>query len=79
MTVAQIQSGFRKTSIYPVNSNATDKSKFTPSKVTDSKTSVVYVGSYCVLTFMLVIVVFGCFVNVSMFKQKSTQLKMSMY
>ena len=33
MTVSQIQSGFRKTGIYPVNFNAIDKSKFTPSKV----------------------------------------------
>ena len=79
MTVSQIQSGFRKTGIYPVNFNAIDKNKFTPSEVTDSKTSVVYVGSFCVLTFMSVIVVFGCFVNVSMFKQKSTQPKMYMY
>ena len=79
MTVAWIQSGFRKTGIYPVNFNAIDKSKFTLSEVTDSKTSVVYVGSFCVLTFMSVIVVFGCFVNVPMFKWKSTQLKMYMH
>ena len=37
MTVSRIQSGFRKTGIYPVNFEATDKTKFTPSQVTDSK------------------------------------------
>ena len=38
MTVAAIQSGFRKTGIYPVNFEAIDKAKFTPAQVTDSKT-----------------------------------------
>ena len=37
MTVANIQSGFRKTGMYPVNFDAIDKAKFTPSIVTDSK------------------------------------------
>ena len=37
MTVAAIQSGFRKTGIYPVNFEAIDKAKFTPAQVTDSK------------------------------------------
>ena len=37
MTVANIQSGFRKTGIYPMNFEAIDKEKFTPSSVTDSK------------------------------------------
>ena len=37
MTVGNIQSGFRKTGVYPVNYDAIDKSKFTPSIVTDSK------------------------------------------
>ena len=37
MTVDRIQSGFRKTGIYPVNFEAMDKTKFTPSEVTDSK------------------------------------------
>ena len=37
MTVGNIQSGFRKTGVYPVNYNAIDKSKFTLSIVTDSK------------------------------------------
>ena len=37
MTVSQIQSGFRKMGIYPVNFEAIDKAKFTPSEVTDSK------------------------------------------
>ena len=37
MTVANIQSGFRKTGIYPVNFEVIDKEKFTPSSVTDSK------------------------------------------
>ena len=37
MTVANIQSGFRKTGIFPVNFEAIDKEKFTPSSVTDSK------------------------------------------
>ena len=37
MTVANIQSGFRKTGIFPVNFEAIDKEIFTPSSVTDSK------------------------------------------
>ena len=37
MTVANIQSGFRKTGVYPVNFDAIDKAKFNPSIVTDSK------------------------------------------
>ena len=37
MTVSQIQSGFRKTGIYPVNFEAIDKEKFTPSEVTDRR------------------------------------------
>ena len=37
MTKAAIQSGFRKTSIYPVNFETIDKAKFTPAQVTDSK------------------------------------------
>ena len=37
MTVAAIQSGFRKTGIYPVNFEAIDKAKFTPAQVTNSK------------------------------------------
>ena len=37
MTVANIQSGFRKTGVYLVNFDAIDKAKFTPSIVTDSK------------------------------------------
>ena len=37
MTVSRIQSGFRKMGIYPVNFEAIDKTKFTPSQVTDSK------------------------------------------
>ena len=37
MTVGNIQSGFRKTGVYPVNYDAIDKLKFTPSIVTDSK------------------------------------------
>ena len=50
MTVGRIQSGFRKTGIFPVNFEATDKAKFTPSQVTDSKemfeTSVYYLFVY---------------------------------
>ena len=37
MTVGNIQSGIRKTGVYLVNYDAIDKSKFTPSIVTDSK------------------------------------------
>ena len=37
MTVGRIQSGFRKTGIYPVNFEVINKTKFTPSEVTDSK------------------------------------------
>ena len=37
MTVANIQSGLRKTGLYPVNFDAIDKAKFTPSIVPDSK------------------------------------------
>ena len=37
MAVAAIQSGFRKTGIYPINFEAIDKAKFTPTQVTDSK------------------------------------------
>ena len=37
MMVANIQSGFRKTGVYPINFDAIDKSKFTPSIITDSK------------------------------------------
>ena len=37
MTVAAIQSGFRKTGIHPVNFEAIDKAKFTAAQVTDSK------------------------------------------
>ena len=37
MSIANIQSGFRKTGIFPVNFDGILKSKFTPSQVTDSK------------------------------------------
>ena len=37
MMVVNIQSGFRKTGVYPLNFDAIDKSKFTPSIITDSK------------------------------------------
>ena len=37
MTVANIQSGFHRTGIYPVSFNAIDKSKFASSIITDSK------------------------------------------
>ena len=37
MIVGRIQSGFRKTGIYPMNFEAIDQTKFTPSEVTDSK------------------------------------------
>ena len=37
MTVAKIQSGFRKTGVFPINMNAIDKAKFAPAQVTDSK------------------------------------------
>ena len=37
MTVGNIQSGFRKTGVYPVNYDAISKSKFTLSIITDSK------------------------------------------
>ena len=37
MTVGRIQSGFRKTGIYPMNFEVIDKAKFTPSEVTDNK------------------------------------------
>ena len=37
MTVGRIQSGFRKTGIYPVKFEVIDKTKFTPSEFTDSK------------------------------------------
>ena len=37
MTVGNIQSGFRKTGVYPVNYDAIYKSKFTLSIITDSK------------------------------------------
>ena len=50
MTVGRIQSGFRKTGIFPINFEAIDKAKFTPSQVTDSKemfeTSVYYLFVY---------------------------------
>ena len=42
MPVANIQSGFHKTGIYPVNFDGISKSKFTPSQVTDSKTCSVF-------------------------------------
>ena len=42
MSVANIQSGFCKTGIYPVNFDGINKSKFTPSQVTDSKTCSVF-------------------------------------
>ena len=38
MSVAAIQSGFRKTGIYPVNFQVIDKAKFTHAQVTKSKT-----------------------------------------
>ena len=37
MTVANIQSACQKTGVYPVNFDATDTAKFSPSIVTDSK------------------------------------------
>ena len=37
MTIAKIQSGFRKTGVFPINFNAIDKAKFAPAQVTDSK------------------------------------------
>ena len=37
MTVGNIQSGFRKTGIFPVNMSAIPKTKFAPAQVTDSK------------------------------------------
>ena len=37
MTVAKIQSGFRKTGVFQINFNAIDKAKFAPAQVTDSK------------------------------------------
>ena len=37
MTVAKIQSGLRKTGVFPINFNAIDKAKFAPAQVTDSK------------------------------------------
>ena len=50
MTVGRTQSGFRKTGIFPVNFEAIDKAKITPSQVTDSKemfeTSVNYLFVY---------------------------------
>ena len=42
MSVANIQSGFHKTGIYPVNFDDISKSKFTPSQVTESKTCSVF-------------------------------------
>ena len=39
MTVAKIQSGFRKTGVFPVNMGAIPKAKYAPSQVTDSKNS----------------------------------------
>ena len=32
-----LQSGFRKTGVFPINFNAIDKAKFAPAQVTDSK------------------------------------------
>ena len=37
MTFAKIQSGFRKTGVFPINFNAIGKAKFAPAQVTDSK------------------------------------------
>ena len=37
MTVAKIQSGFRKTGVFPITFRAIDKAKLAPSQVTDSK------------------------------------------
>ena len=37
MTLANIQSGFKKTGIYPVNFDVINPGKFAPSSVTDSK------------------------------------------
>ena len=37
MTVTKIQSGFRKTGVFPINFKAIDKAKFAPAQVTDSK------------------------------------------
>ena len=39
ITVAKNQSGFHCTGIFPVNFNATDKARFVPVQVTDSKDS----------------------------------------
>ena len=39
MTVAKIQSGFRKTGVFPVDMGAIPKAKYAPSQVTDSKNS----------------------------------------
>ena len=36
MTVAKIQSGFRKTGVFPTNFNAIDNTKFAPAQVTGS-------------------------------------------
>ena len=39
MSVAKIQSGLRKTRVFPVNMAAIPKAKYAPSQVTDSKNS----------------------------------------
>ena len=39
MSVAKIQSGFRKTGVFSVNKGAIPKAKYAPSQVTDSKNS----------------------------------------
>ena len=46
MTVANIQSGFKKTGIFPVSFEAIDKEKFTPSSVTDNKILCSYTLSF---------------------------------
>ena len=54
MTVGSIQSGFRKTGIYPVNFGVIDKSKFTPSQVTDTVlTNVLHVFRYTLFSDLL--------------------------
>ena len=46
MSVAKIQSGFRKTGVFPVNMGAIPKAKCAPSQVTDSKNSFGYKNSF---------------------------------
>ena len=66
MTVANIQSGFRKTGIFLVNFEAIDKERFIPSSVTDSKILCSYTLPF---PFKFISLVFSalimCCVNVS--------------